>query len=68
MPALSNFIGAASAGFVGNAYLPPGFANGTHAGQRSALQLGFFSAGNLYREFAPQMPKPLRVFIEMIGR
>jgi hypothetical protein len=68
MPAFSNFVGAAAAGFVGNIYLPPGFANVTHAGQRATLQLGFFGAGNLYREFAPQIPKPLRIFIELIGR
>jgi hypothetical protein len=68
MPAVSNFVGAAAAGFVGNAYLPSGFANLTHAGQRAALQLGFFGAGNLYREFAPQMPKPVRIFFELIGR
>jgi len=68
MPAFSNFVGAAAAGFVGNTYLPPGFANVTHAGQRATLEFGFFAAGNLYREFAPQMPKPLRIFIELIGR
>jgi hypothetical protein len=68
MPAFSNFVGAAAAGFVGNAYLPPGFANVTHAGQRATLQFAFFGAGNLYREFAPQTPEPLRIFIELIGR
>jgi hypothetical protein len=68
MPALSNFVGAAAAGFVGNTYLPPGFANATHAGQRATLQFAFLGAGNLYREFAPQMPRPMRVFFELIGR
>jgi len=68
VPAVSNFVGAAAAGFVGNTYLPPGFANLTHAGQRAALQFAFFGAGNLYREFAPQLPRPIRVFIELIGR
>jgi hypothetical protein len=68
MPAFSNFVGSAAAGFVGNTYLPAGFANVTHAGQRATLQFGFFAAGNLYREFAPQMPKPLRIFITLIGR
>lgn len=68
IPAFSNFVGAAAAGFVGNTYLPPGFANVTHAGQRATLQFGFFAAGNLYREFAPQMPKPMRIFIQLIGR
>jgi hypothetical protein len=68
MPAFSNFMGAAAAGFVGNTYLPPGFANITHAGQRATVQFGFASAGNLYREFGPQMPRPLRTFFELIGR
>jgi hypothetical protein len=68
MPAFSNFVGAAAAGFVGNTYLPPGFANVTHAGQRATLQLAFFGAGNLFREFAPQMPRPLRTFFQLIGR
>jgi hypothetical protein len=68
MPAFSNFVGASAAGFVGNTYLPPGFANVTHAGQRATLQFAFFGAGNLYREFAPQMPKPVRIFVELIGR
>jgi len=68
MPALSNFVGAAAAGFVANTYLPPGFANATHAGQRATLQFAFFGAGNLYREFAPQMPRPMRVLFELIGR
>jgi hypothetical protein len=68
MPAFSNFVGSAAAGFVGNSYLPPGFDNVTHAGQRATLQFAFFGAGNLFREFAPQMPRPLRVFIQLIGR
>ena len=68
LPAFSNFVGAAAAGFAGNAYLPHGFANVTHAGQRATLQLGMAGAGNLYREFAPQMPKPMRIFFELIGR
>jgi hypothetical protein len=68
IPAFSNFVGASAAGFVGNTYLPPGFANVTHAGQRATLQFGFSAAGNLYREFAPQMPRPLRIFIELMGR
>jgi len=68
MPALSNFVGAAAAGFVGNAYLPSGFDNLTHAGQRATLQFGMVSAGNLFREFAPQMPRPMRTFFELIAR
>lgn len=68
MPALSNFVGAAAGGFVGNAYLPSGFNDLTHAGQRATLLFGMFSAGNLFREFAPQMPRPMRTFFELIAR
>jgi hypothetical protein len=68
MPAISNFIGAAAAGFAGNAYLPAGFNNATHAGQRATLQFGMTAAGNLFREFAPQMPRPVRTFVQLIAR
>lgn len=68
MPAISNFVGAAGAGFVGNTYLPSGFNNATHAGQRATLQFGFTAAGNLFREFAPQMPKPIRTAVQLIAR
>jgi hypothetical protein len=68
MPAFSNFVGATAAGFVGNAYLPSGFNNATHAGQRAPLQFGFTAAGNLFREFAPEMPKPVRVVFQLIAR
>ena len=68
MPAISNFVGAAAGGFVGNAYLPEGFNNVTHAGQRATLRFGFFAAGNLFREFAPQMPTPMRTFLTLIAR
>jgi len=68
MPAFSNFVGATAAGFVGNAYLPSGFNNTTHAGQRATLQFGFTAAGNLFREFAPQMPKPVRTVFQLIAR
>jgi hypothetical protein len=68
MPALSNFVGAAASGFVGNAYLPAGFNSLTHAGQRATLQFGVAAGGNLFREFAPQMPGPIRAFIMLIAR
>jgi hypothetical protein len=68
MPALSNFVGAAAAGFVGNAYLPAGFNDVTHAGQRAMLRFGFSAAGNLFREFTPQMPRPMRTFFMLIAR
>jgi hypothetical protein len=68
MPAISNFVGAAAGGFVGNAYLPAGFNDVTHAGQRTTLRFGFAAAGNLFREFAPQMPGPMRTFFMLIAR
>lgn len=68
LPAISNFAGAAASGFVGDAYLPAGFDDITHAGQRATLQFGFAAAGNLFREFAPQMPGPMRTFFMLIAR
>ena len=68
MPAVSNFVGAAGAGFVGNAYLPAGFNDVTHAGQRTTIRFAFAAGGNLFREFAPQMPGPLRTFLTLIAR
>lgn len=68
MPALSNFVGAAAGGFVGNAYLPAGFNDVTHGGQRAAIRFAFAVGGNLFREFASQMPGPLRTSITLIAR
>ena len=68
MPAFSNFAAAAAGGFVGNAYLPAGFQDLTHAGQRAEFQFGTIAAGNLFREFAPQMPSAVRLFISLIAR
>jgi hypothetical protein len=68
MPALSNLVGASAGGFVGNAYLPAGFRDVTHAGQRATFQLGSFAAGNLFREFAPQMPHAVQTFLQLIAR
>ena len=68
MPAISNFVGAAAGGFVGNAYLPTGFDNVTHAGQRTTVRFGMFAAGNLFCGFAPQMPAPMRTFFMLIAR
>ncbi len=68
MLALSNFAGAAAGGFVGNAYLPAGFNDVTHAGQRATIRFGTFAAGNLFREFAPQMPRPMRAFFMLVAR
>jgi hypothetical protein len=68
MPAISNFAGAMAAGFVGNSYLPPGFNDVTHAGQRATFRLGTIAAGSLFREFAPKMPKPVRSAFQLIAR
>jgi len=68
MPAFSNFVGAGAGGFVGDLYLPNGFRDVTHVGQRATFRLGAFAAGNLFREFAPQIPLSLRISISLIGR
>lgn len=68
LPALSNFAGAAAGGFVGNAYLPDGFRDLTHAGQRATFQFEVIAAGNLFREFAPQVPVAMRGLISLIAR
>jgi hypothetical protein len=53
--ALSNFTGAAANGFIGNAYLPAGFDNLTHAGQRSTIAFGGIAAQNVLQEFSPEI-------------
>jgi hypothetical protein len=58
--AISNFTGAAAAGFIGNAYLPAGFDNLTHAGQRSAIAFGGIAAQNVLQEFSPELGQFLK--------
>ena len=58
--AVSNFTGAAAGGFIGNAYLPPGFDNLTHAGQRSAVTFGGMAAQNVLQEFSPEIGQFLK--------
>lgn len=58
--AVSNFTGAAAGGFIGNAYLPPGFDNLTHAGQRSAIAFSGIAAQNVMQEFAPELGQFLK--------
>jgi hypothetical protein len=58
--ALANFAGAAAAGFIGNAYLPAGFDNLTHAGQRSATAFGGMAAQNVLQEFSPELGQFLK--------
>jgi hypothetical protein len=55
--AAANFIGAGAAGFVGMAYLPPGFNNLNHAETRTATAFAGFAAQNLLFEFAPELLK-----------
>lgn len=54
MLAISNLFGAAAGGFIGNAYLPQGYANVTHAGQRSLIELAESPLPNLACEFTPE--------------
>jgi hypothetical protein len=52
--AVANFAGAAAAGFTGMAYLPDGYNDVTHAGQRATAELGKTAIANIAREFSPQ--------------
>jgi hypothetical protein len=58
--AFSNFAGAASGGFVGMAYLPDGFNDPTHAGQRTLSEFMMMGIANLAGEFAPQLAPIVR--------
>ena len=53
--ALSNFVGAASAGLVGGAYLPAGYNDRNHALSRTSIAFGSFAAANLASEFSPEL-------------
>jgi hypothetical protein len=52
--AFSNFAGAAAGGFVGNAYLPHGYNDLTHAEQRMTIQFMSIAIQNIAAEFQPQ--------------
>jgi hypothetical protein len=52
--ALSNFFGAAANGFIGTAYLPEGYNDFVHAGQRTANTLSGFALSNMANEFCPE--------------
>jgi tryptophan-rich sensory protein len=62
MLAVSKLAGSAAAGFVGMAYLPAGYNDTVHAGQRAAGTLGGYvptllvgyATGNLLYEFTPE--------------
>jgi hypothetical protein len=68
MPAISNLAGAAAGGAVGMAYLPPGFDTVSFAGRRAAIDFAALGGANLFREFAPQLPGPVRELFLLIGR
>ena len=61
--AISTFAGALSAGFVGRVYLPNGFDDAVHAGQRTTGTLGGYvptllvgyATGNLVSEYSPEL-------------
>lgn len=55
IPAFSNFAGAASAGFVGTAYLPRGYNDPSHVLNRSTIAFATFAVTNLASEFSPQL-------------
>jgi hypothetical protein len=55
MPAASNFLSSAAAGFVGNAYLPRGYEDTSHAVTRMGFQFGSIIVTNLVTEFKPEL-------------
>jgi hypothetical protein len=67
--ALSNFAGAAAGGFVGNAYLPDGYNDASHAYTRSALALSGYLTSNLAGEFHPEIVRIARkLHIPFVGK
>jgi len=53
--ALPHFTGALTGGFIGMAYLPPGYDTASKAGTRAATELLSTAARNLAFEFAPEL-------------
>ncbi|HZS25602.1 MAG TPA: hypothetical protein VFB76_00110, partial [Candidatus Angelobacter sp.] len=67
--ALSNLAGAFSGGFVGNAYLPDGYNDVSHAYTRSALALSGFLTSNLADEFHPEIVRIAhKLHIPFVGK
>lgn len=58
--AIANFAGAAAGGFVPNLYMPDRYDTVSRAQTRMAIAFGGFAAGNLMREFAPEILKIAR--------
>ncbi len=52
--AFSNFVGSASAGFVGTAYLPHGYNDTSHALDRMGIAFSSIAISNLAQEFTPE--------------
>ena len=52
--AVSNLVASVSAGLVGNAYLPPGYNDRSHAVSRMGIEFGSFAITNLAQEFTPE--------------
>jgi hypothetical protein len=52
--AYSHFFGAAASGAVGAFYLPGGYNDATHAGQRAAATFQSFAISNVANEFCPE--------------
>jgi hypothetical protein len=65
--ALGNFTSATAGGFVGMAYLPDGFNDVSHAGQRAGTEFLGIAIANISREFAPQwMPVARKLHLPKI--
>jgi hypothetical protein len=52
--AFGNFAAAAAGGFVGMGFLPNGWNDATHAGQRAAGEFGTIAVGHVIAEFEPE--------------
>lgn len=52
--AVSNFVASAAAGFEGNAYLPNGYNDMSHAVNRMGIEFGSLVITNLAEEFTPE--------------
>lgn len=60
MPAVSNVAGALAGGWIGNAYLPDGYHDASHAWTRSGFALIGFGTSNLVDEFRPEIDRLLK--------
>jgi len=65
--AASNFLSAAAGGFVGNAYLPGGYNDTSHALTRMGLAFGFIVVQNVVDEFRPELRR-LQKTLHLPGR